>query len=80
VNAEVDDLGNSITNDDEENGPEVEVIIAESFCEPTKILYMLELMLAFHAWYKKGHQLCLKTPKDKKKCSMLSEQGCMKLW
>jgi len=26
---------------------------------------MLELMLAFHAWYKMGHPFCLKTKKDK---------------
>ena len=54
MNVEVDDLENPINNDDDEDGSEDEDVIAESLCEPTKMLYMLELMLAFHAWYKKA--------------------------
>jgi len=39
VNVKVDDFGNTITNDDDEDGSEDEDVIAESLCEPTKMLY-----------------------------------------
>jgi len=31
------------------------VVYTESFCQPEIMLKMLEKLLAFHAWYKKGH-------------------------
>jgi len=34
------------------------------------MLEMLEELLAFHAWYKKGHQFSLKTKGDKRKMFM----------
>jgi len=55
VNAEVDENGKPIVNVADEEESEEEIVVAESLCEPTKMLYMLELMLAFHAWYKRGH-------------------------
>jgi len=66
VNVEVDDVDNSVTNDDDEDGSEDEDVIAESLCEPTKMLYILELMLAFHTWYKKGHPLFENTSRYEK--------------
>jgi len=65
VNAEVDENGKPIVNVADEEESEEEIVVAESLCEPTKMLYMLELMLAFHAWYKRGHPFCLKTKQDK---------------
>ena len=32
-----------------------EIIVADSLCKPKNMLEMLELLLAFHAWYKRGH-------------------------
>jgi len=65
VNAEVDENGKPIVNVADEEESEEEIVVAESLCEPTKMLYMLELMLAFHAWYSRGHPFCLKTKQDK---------------
>jgi len=47
---------------DEENNEDVseireveddEIVVADSICKPKNMLEMLELLLAFHAWYKK---------------------------
>jgi len=77
VNVKVDDFGNTITNDDDEDGSEDEDFLAESLCEPSKMLYMLKLMFAFHAWYKQGHPFCLETPTYKKKFPVLSKLCCI---
>jgi len=73
--SELDESGNPIVNAGDEDESEEEIIIAESLCEPTEMLYMLELMLAFHAWYKMGHLFCLKTKTDK--ANMLNENRTM---
>jgi len=40
----------------EDEGRDDDVVVyAESFCKPAKMLYMLDLLLAFHACYKRGH-------------------------
>jgi len=65
VNAEIDENGNPILGVDDEGEDDNEVVYAESLCKPAKMLYMLELILAFHAWYKKGHPFSLKTEKEK---------------
>jgi len=67
VNAEVDGNGDPILVFDDENDDEEEIVYAESLCKPAKMLYMLELLLAFHAWYKKGHPFSLKTVQEKMK-------------
>jgi len=73
ANVEKDDLEIPITSDDDEDGSEDEDVLGESLCEPTKMPYMLKLMLACHAWYQKGHTICLETPTDKKNFPMQSE-------
>jgi len=67
VNAEVDGNGDPILVLDDESEDEDEIVYAESLCKPAKMLYMLELLLAFHAWYKKGHPFSLKTVQEKMK-------------
>ena len=52
---------------DDESEDENEIVYAESLYKPAKMLYMLELLLAFHAWYKKGHPFSLKTVQEKMK-------------
>jgi len=32
-----------------------EFVFADSLCKPKNMLEMLDLLLAFHAWYKRGH-------------------------
>ena len=63
LNVEVDEAGNAFGNVGDDGDTEEDIVIADSLCEPTKMLYMLELVLAFHAWYKMGHPFCLKTKK-----------------
>jgi len=65
VNAEVDGNGNPILVLDDEGEDDNDIVYAESLCKPAKMLYMLELLLAFHAWYKKGHPFSLKTVQEK---------------
>ena len=67
VNLEVDEDGNVIEVSDEEIDQNAEVIYTETLCKPKNMLKMFELLLAFHAWYKKGHPFCLKTNADKRK-------------
>jgi len=53
VNAELDENGNPIIFwKMMEEGDDDDVVYAESLCKPAKMHYMLELLLAFHAWYK----------------------------
>jgi len=67
LNVEVNDADIGIDLVAEDGESEEEIVITDSLCEPTKMLYMLELMLAFfHAWYKTGHPFCLKTITDKR--------------
>jgi len=66
VNAELDENGNPIVNVDDDGLDGEEVVYAESLCEPEKMLHMLELLLAFHAWYKCGHPFSLMTNEEKK--------------
>jgi len=77
VNAELDENGNPIVNVDDDGLDGEEVVYAKSVCEPEKMLYMLELLLAFHAWYKHGHPFSLKTNEEKKQvldaiCTMMT--------
>jgi len=67
LNLEVDEDGNVIEDSDNESEDQSEVGYSESFFHPEIILKMLEKLLAFHAWYKKGHPFCLKTETDKRK-------------
>ena len=61
MNAELDENGNPIVFLDDGGVDDDEIVYAESLCKPDKMLYMLELLLAFHAWYKRGHPFSLKT-------------------
>jgi len=67
VNAELDENGNPIVFLDDGGVDDDEIVYAESLCKPDKMLYMLELLLAFHAWYKRGHPFSLRTKREKKK-------------
>jgi len=42
-----------------------EIVVADSLCKPKNMLEMLELLLAFHAWYKRGHPFSLKNEEEK---------------
>ena len=61
VNAEVDENGNAIIDGNDDEGEDTEVIYADTLCQPENMLEMLEMLLAFHAWYKRGHPFSLKT-------------------
>jgi len=65
VNAEMDEDCNLIDSSDEEEDEEEEDVFAESLCVPENMLLMLEMLLAFHAWYKRGHPFSLKTNQEK---------------
>jgi len=65
VNAELDENGNVIVDGEDDGGGDSEVIYADTLCEPENMLQMLEMLLAFHAWYKRGHPFSLKTNKEK---------------
>jgi hypothetical protein len=67
VNSELDENGIPIINSDDEGEDIDEVVYAESLCSPKNMLEMLEMMLAFHAWYKRGHPFSLKTKTEKTK-------------
>jgi len=67
VNLEVDEDGNVIEDSENESEDSSDVVYSESFFHPEIILKLLEKLLAFHAWYKKGHPFCLKTKTDKRK-------------
>ena len=73
VNLEVDENGHAIIDLECEEEENEDVVYTESLCQPQNMLKMLEMMLAFHAWYKRGHPFCLKTNLHKTKCSMQSE-------
>jgi len=66
----VDRDGNVIKDSDNENGVNAEVVYTKRLCQPESILKMLEILLAFHAWYKKGYPFCLKTNDHKRKILM----------
>ena len=51
----------------EEGDDMADYVYTESLCFPKKMLTMLEMMLAFHAWYKRIHPFPLKTNKEKSK-------------
>jgi len=51
VNAEMDDNCNLIDSSDEEDDEDEEDVFAES----VGVTVMLEMLLAFHAWYWRGH-------------------------
>jgi len=65
VNAEVDENGNAIIDGNDDEGEDTEVIYADTLCQPENMLEMLEMLLAFHAWYKRGHPFSLKTITEK---------------
>ena len=65
MNAELDENGNPIVSLDDGEVDDDDIVYAESLCKPDKMLYMLELLLAFHAWDKRGHPFSLKTKKEK---------------
>jgi len=50
-----------------------EIVVVDSLCKPKNMLEMLELLLAFHAWYKRGYPFSLKNEEEKMTCSMLLE-------
>jgi len=64
VNAEIDENGNTFADgtDDDDGSAEIIMLI---FLRAWNILQMLEMLLTFHAWYKRGHPFSLKTPKEK---------------
>jgi len=67
VNAEMDENGNPILVQEEgDEAEEDHVIYAERLCQLANSLQMLELLLAFHAWYKRGPPFSLHTKKEKK--------------
>ncbi len=51
-------------NEDEDE--EEEDVFAESVCIPENMLLMLETLLAFHAWYKRGHPFFTQNKSRKK--------------
>ena len=65
VYADIDDDGLQLVALDAGDDDEEEVIYAASLCQPKNMLEMLELLLAFHAWYKRGHPFSLKNDKEK---------------
>jgi len=65
VNAEVDENGNAIIHGDDDEVEVTEVIYADTLCEPENMLEMLEMLLAFHVWYKRGRPFLLKTITEK---------------
>ncbi len=65
VNAEIDDDGNLLEEIDIGEDDEEEVVFADSLCQPKNMLEMLELLLAFHAWYQRGHPFSLQDDKEK---------------
>jgi len=65
VYLEVDKNGNAIVDGDDDDGASTEIIYADTLCEPENMLQMLEMLLAFHAWYKRGHPFLLKSVKEK---------------
>ncbi len=54
VNLEVDENGDAIIDLECEEDENDDVVYTESLCQPQNMLKMLEMMLAFHAWYKSG--------------------------
>jgi len=69
VNAEVDENGNAIIDGNDDEGEDTEVIYADTLCQPENMLEMLEMLLAFHAWYKRGHPFSLKTITEKEEAT-----------
>lgn len=65
VNAEMDDDGNLLEEIDIGEDDEEEIVVADSLCQPKNMLEMLELLLAFHAWYQRGHPFSLQDDKEK---------------
>jgi len=49
---EVDENGSAIVDVDDDDDS-MEVIYADTLCEPENMLQMLEMLFAFHAWYKR---------------------------
>ncbi len=64
VNADIDNDGHKLLELDAGEDDEEEVIYADSLCQLTNMLEMLEL-LAFHAWYKRDQPFSLKNYNDK---------------
>jgi len=65
VNVELDENGVALVDSEEEGIDMDDYVYTESLCSPKKMLTMLEMILAFHAWYKRGHPFSLKTEKEK---------------
>ena len=65
VNADIDDDDVQLVALDAGDDDEEEVTYADSLCQPKNMLEMLELLLAFHAWYKRGHPFSLKNDNEK---------------
>jgi len=65
LNAELDENGNRIVSLDDGGADDDDIVYAESLCKPDKMLCMLELLLAFHALYNRGHPFSLRTKKEK---------------
>jgi len=53
VNAEIDEDGNLLEEIDIGDDGEEDVVFADSLCKPKNMLEILELLLAFHAWYQR---------------------------
>jgi len=77
VNAELDENGNTIVDGDNDGGGDSEVIYADTLCEPENMLQMMEMLLAFHAWYKRGYPFSLKTNKEKEE---VMNAICIMMW
>ena len=65
VNADIDDDGQQLLELDAVEDDEEEAICADSLCQPKNMLEMLELLLAFHAWYERGQPFSIKNDKEK---------------
>jgi len=65
VNAEMDDDENLLDEIDIGEDDEEEIVVADSLCQPKNMLQMLDLLLAFHAWYQRGHPFSLQDDKEK---------------
>jgi len=61
----LDDDGNVIQVEEDDSFSDDEITVSESLCEPEQMLYMLELLLAFHAWYKRGHPFSMRNLQGK---------------
>jgi len=70
----LDEDGNVMQAAEDGSFPDDEITVTESLCEPEQMLYMLELLLAFHAWYKRGHPFSMRTVEEKMKLELQSKQ------